>query len=136
MLWTARNAQAALGSRDEKGRFGMWWNAREGVESPALPEGAVDFWNLDAEGSATNWKESDVRWSNAVQKYGGGRVLDARGRLRTDSSASQEEDEISADAGATEAASDPNTRGRGRTVETQGGGVAVLRALVELLSEE
>ncbi|PVH94762.1 glycoside hydrolase family 76 protein [Periconia macrospinosa] len=64
LAWVEVNAQAALATRDQEGRFGAWWGAR---------------------------------WDGGTTGEG-----------------------------------DPNERGRGRTVESQGGGVAALRAWWEL----
>ncbi len=132
-VWTAHNAQAALDTRDEEGRFGMWWGAREGVSSAPLPEGAVDYRSDASELLNPVWRrESDSSWSTAVQNAANGLVLDSQGRLRTEPRRlpphifSQAPDEK-------QHKSDLNDRGRGRTVETQGGGVAVLHALVKLL---
>jgi hypothetical protein len=76
-------------------------------------------------------------WSNAVQSYGNAHMLDESGRMRAMSLKAEECDQTSLGTDdQTRTESDPNNRGRGRTVETQGGGVAVLRALVELLDLE
>ncbi|KAJ5661114.1 uncharacterized protein N7484_000486 [Penicillium longicatenatum] len=87
--WIEHNARAALMTRDDEGKFGMWWGLpfssilADGMAgSSTLPEGAVDYLNrVDAEASGVP--------------------------------------------------RDFNDRGRGRTVETQSGGVAVLRALFQ-----
>ncbi|KAJ5255291.1 hypothetical protein N7505_010442 [Penicillium chrysogenum] len=91
--WIKHNAQAALMTRDNDGKFGTWWgrsylqlDANKVVDSSTIPEGAVDYRNADYE----------------IQ---------------------------SSTTGST--SKDYNDRGRGRTVETQSGGVAVLRALYQ-----
>ena len=108
------------------------------MSSAPLPEGAVDYRTDESVLREPLWsRDTDVRWSNAVQSYGNGHVLDANGRMRAMPLEAQERDLMALardDEAATD--SDPNNRGRGRTVETQGGGVAVLRALVELLQLE
>ena len=120
--WVVRNAKAALRTRDEKGRFGMWWAAGigwdedmshwTGVEgmSERLPKHAVDLRNgLEDERTQQWWPaEMDEGRSRANRRY----------------------EPIEFDENAYR---DPNDRGRGRTVETQGGGVAVLRAMWELV---
>ncbi|KAJ5805602.1 uncharacterized protein N7503_003204 [Penicillium pulvis] len=90
--WIEHNARAALMTRDDDGKFGMWWGlpfsstiADGIVGSSTLPEGAVDYRN----------------------------------------------GEIDAEALTSGVPRDFNDRGRGRTVETQSGGVAVLRALFQ-----
>lgn len=93
--WIEHNARAALMTRDEKGKFGMWWGlsfnrttvSDEIVNSSTLPEGAVDYIN---DGTTAD-----------IDTAGPGVPRDF------------------------------NDRGRGRTVETQSGGVAVLRALLQ-----
>lgn len=103
--WVVRNARAAMRTRDEKGRFGMWWAADVGDEGDA------------------GWDWRDVEPLSA-RIPNGTVVLDD-----LHESAIDDERDITRDQG-----SDPNNRGRGRTVETQGGGVAVLRAMWELVS--
>ncbi|KAJ5735467.1 uncharacterized protein N7483_000592 [Penicillium malachiteum] len=91
--WVEHNARAALMTRDDEGKFGMWWGlpflsvmeSEEIMNSSTLPEGAVDYRNEDI----------------------GARPL--RSGIPRDF----------------------NDYGRGRTVETQSGGVAVLRALLQ-----
>lgn len=93
--WIENNARAALMTRDDEGKFGMWWGipfnqsnvSEDIVNSSTLPAGAVDYRNDGADG--------------ALDVSGGGVPRDF------------------------------NDRGRGRTVETQAGGVAVLRALYQ-----
>lgn len=121
--WIRHNAMAALLTRDTEGKFGMWWTAgllnltmdtldvREEDIAPADPT-AIDYRNGEI--------PDDPRWDNPRQaptpsniglsKEGGQKPLGKR-----------------------EASDwDPNNRGRGRTVETQGGGLALLRALWEI----
>jgi hypothetical protein len=136
-VWTAHNAQAALDTRDENGRFGTWWGARDGVYPAPLSNGAVDYRNDASELMNSVWRrDSDVLWSNAVQNYGDGLVLDANGRMRTAPRPLRRPDMLLHAQREMRNHTDPNDRGRRRTVETQGGGVAVLRALVELLGLE
>ncbi|KAJ5774309.1 hypothetical protein N7457_009205 [Penicillium paradoxum] len=91
--WIEHNAQAALVTRDNEGRFGSWWGRTyhqleaEGiVDSSIIPDGAVDSRNDDYD-----YKSSTAGFTS----------------------------------------NDYNDRGRGRTVETQSGGIAVLRALYQ-----
>ncbi|KAI9891389.1 MAG: hypothetical protein M1814_002708 [Vezdaea aestivalis] len=85
--WVFHNARAAFATRDEQGRFGMWWGEH--------PEGQI----------------ADV-------------IYDGLDRLNPtiEPLVANEDDDVD---------NDVNDRGRGRTVETQGGGVAVLRAAWE-----
>ncbi|KAJ5574318.1 uncharacterized protein N7459_008745 [Penicillium hispanicum] len=91
--WIEHNARAALMTRDDEGKFGMWWGfpfqqpvaSNEAVNSSFLPADAIDYRN-DGTGVAAS--------TDGVPR-------------------------------------DFNDRGRGRTVETQSGGIAVLRALFQ-----
>ncbi|KAH7032327.1 hypothetical protein B0J12DRAFT_680191 [Macrophomina phaseolina] len=141
--WVAHNARMALRTRDEEGRFGMWWGAPnwEGkkdeeaeADAPELPPGAVDYRNNESLPRGGLWMPiKDYDWY--TKESGGGMPsflgFDPAG---TESSASRtvttEEDE--GESGAE--MQDKNDRGRGRTVETQGGGVAVVRALWEFVN--
>jgi len=115
--WVVHNAQAAPGTRDHKGRFGMWWGAAPEMEvttsteqrDQLLPARAVDYRNDPAL----------VPQSFSDEKREG---ADGEFRMHLD--------------GHTSTRGDLNDRGRGRTVETQGGGVAVVRAMWEFLQTE
>ncbi|KAK1148933.1 hypothetical protein N8T08_007608 [Aspergillus melleus] len=117
--WVKHNAKAALVTRDPNGKFGTWWGRPYGesvnaliYESP-LPEGAVDYRNNGdrAEGSVLFHGRS----ANANQPSG-----------MTEQTPLTESSDIT-----DMQRNDINDRGRGRTVETQSGGVAVLRALYQ-----
>lgn len=69
-----------------------------------------------------------VGGDSAQQTLRGGGILYKRGKAAAEAASGS----VSADSGVVGSSSDPNERGRGRTVETQGGGLAVLRALWEL----
>jgi len=112
--WIKHNADAALSTLDEEGRFGMWWGAPKDshfepdFEEEEVPVGAVDYRNL---GVPEEW---NLRSSSRDNKQKGQIVeIESEVKIR-----------------------DLNDRGRGRTVETQGGGVAVLRAFWEMGDEE
>lgn len=114
------------------GRFGMWWGAgmargqkqgqKEGREEkrdrapaeypvPPLPAGAVDYRN-----DPTALLEQT---EDGVERAGTLYAGMAEGRYVR---------------GGVQAQADPNDRGRGRTVETQGGGVAAVRAMWEFVN--
>jgi hypothetical protein len=111
--WIRHNAEAAMTTKDAKGRFGMWWGApksstgRDFDPRVELPDDAVDYRNS---GVPKKWKETkklEVSSDDTEGEVGGkGKKIGNR---------------------------DLNDRGRGRTLETQGGGVAVLRALWEVV---
>ncbi|KAL1635277.1 hypothetical protein SLS58_010314 [Diplodia intermedia] len=157
--WVAHNARAALSTRDDEGRFGMWWGAAAAeadddgvVETPSLPLGAVDYRNDEGVLEGGLWllpPIGDYDWSGeggeggpaaSEGRDGGGGgsglpsfmgfdpVAEAtgRGRVAAEKLGGRE-------SGGAEVR-DKNDRGRGRTVETQGGGVAVVRALWEFVN--
>ncbi|MCJ1366619.1 hypothetical protein MMC16_005748 [Acarospora aff. strigata] len=113
--WLAHNAAAAYATRDEDGVFGMWWGppynvseSRDAGLSNHGQTGAVDYRNAGVP-------------QNSIWRVD---VNDRRGKTR-DSYEDPERRE--------EGHRDWNERGRGRTAETQSGGVAVLQALWELV---
>ena len=114
-LWIIRNAQAALMTRDEKGRFGMWWGraypdtSSWDIKKEKLSTDAVDYRNM----GPRLGKSNESSWKDV---YGEDRSKTLRAPDHTPEQ----------DPGLLK---DMNGRGRGRTVETQSGGLAVLRAL-------
>ncbi len=142
--WLRHNARAALGTRDERGLFGMWWTAGilaglngpadlEGVGDGQLPAGAVDYRNEGVPLTDVWVPVADLPQAQAPSSsfgrqkpLGGGNkpTLDGkRGGSKVANGRGKSGDETKPGAW------DPNLRGRGRTLETQGGGLAVLRAL-------
>ena len=121
--WIKHNALSALNTRNSEGRFGMWWGAPppSSVSSPfqpanpdlqpEIPENGVDYRNS---GTPDEWEMPRNHQSRGHGEFGD---IEAFGGVG--------ERDI-------EGGRDLNDRGRGRTVETQGGGVAVLRAAVEV----
>jgi hypothetical protein len=131
--WVAHNARAALATRDSNGLFGMWWThgLYPGVAGMELGSGL----GLAADGMLDyrnhGFPEDDPVWGS--QGSGGGKG----GRFtRQESSDSGDNGGRRTTTTTTTRSRDPNDRGRGRTVETQSGGVAVLRALYEFLALE
>jgi hypothetical protein len=120
--WVVHNAQAALRTRDQKGRFGAWWGApnpsfQHHQESallhprPVLPENAIDYRNLFTNPYDGLYTEGDSKDTSAWLV-----------------SNEDVENEMTRRSGG-----DLNDRGRGRTIETQGSGLAVVRAMWEFL---
>jgi hypothetical protein len=110
--WIKHNAEAALTTIDTKGRFGMWWGAPPHTNSDPnaeviLPDDAVDYRN---QGVPREWKDRGKYRRGVMEQNGNFKSHDRGIGIR-----------------------DLNDRGRGRTVETQGGGVSVLRALWEIV---
>lgn len=157
--WVKHNVDAALKTRDAAGRFGMWWGASlsndgdgDGLAASLLaktPTNSTDYrnkgtpvdriWGLDE-----SWQPGSKTLVGSCQdlpsRPGPGPKLrvanDARqGRQVADQSPSKAlAGALSgAAAGAVAGAGeDANDGGRGRTVETQAGGLALLRAYWEL----
>lgn len=109
--WVRHNALAALETRNNAGKFGMWWGAPSVISSAfegainltsELPSMAVDYRN---EGVPKDWLRKDRELLRAAD------INMARGEIGV---------------------LDLNDRNLGRTVETQGGGLSVLRAAWEL----
>jgi len=106
--WVTHNAQAALGTRDNEGRFGSWWalglpDHHGSFAETVIPNHALDYRN-DASLLTSRKFLSHIP-----------SILHAGLREHPG-----------------QQANDGNDRGRGRTIETQGGGVAVVRAAYEL----
>ncbi|RYP66229.1 hypothetical protein DL769_006073 [Monosporascus sp. CRB-8-3] len=147
--WLAHNARAALATRDRRGRFGQWWTAGllagnwsgpwptvvdDGVprdfardtdyalwrgpydldlihSDPDAEEEGEDHAPLPAPGRPEDQQPLQHRSTEQQQAPAGGPEK-KRGRGST----------------AAWPGGDPNLRGRGRTVETHSGGLALLRA--------
>lgn len=148
--WLKHNAHAAARTKDSEGKFGMWWTAGLlnfktselcfGPEALAPMEGVVDYrnqgvprtseWVVEEEllsgGAGRPAVEYDEQ--NKVQHpmTGSRHSKSRKGSKRTGYEMSTSKESRKAVDG------DPNNRGRGRTVETQSGGLAVLRSLWEL----
>jgi len=110
--WIKHNAKAALTTVNTEGRFGMWWGAPPHTSSMPdadvnMPAEAVDYRN---HGVPKQWRNKP-RYSRNIHD------------------GTDNPNENSARFGTR----DLNDRGRGRTVETQGGGISVLRALWEIV---
>ncbi|KLU88115.1 hypothetical protein MAPG_07102 [Magnaporthiopsis poae ATCC 64411] len=150
--WVEHNAKAAQATRDPKGRFGMWWTAglldivvedlegikrrSDNVSSDAAGEGeqeSIDYrsygvpdsleWVPEGGGASSSFLSGQTAEAAEKEKQMGeddGSAEDLKGQVA-----------FSVQAGGRKG-SDPNDRGRGRTVETQSGGLAVLRAVWEL----
>lgn len=151
--WLKHNTHAAARTRDSEGKFGMWWTAgllnlkasklRFGPDSLAPTEGVTDYRNQGVP-QTSEWffgeedlfpgGESgtgrppviydDQNTDRVQHPMTGSSRRSSKGLKRTGREMAGESPEMVDD--------DPNTRGRGRTVETQSGGLAVLRTLWEL----
>jgi hypothetical protein len=117
--WITHNANAAYMTRNAGGDMGTWWGRKYPSPPPmspqqmsTIPPGAVDYRNVGVPRNDSMWgpieepSPSDDDQSPPV--LGGSEQVPVG-----------------------ETVEDVNDRGRGRTVETQSGGVAVLRAYLE-----
>ncbi|ODA79420.1 hypothetical protein RJ55_05013 [Drechmeria coniospora] len=139
--WVKHNADAARRTRDSSGRFGMWWGA--GIfhdplvgrhDDGGAPANATDYRN-DGTPLDAIWG-TDSKWMPGMRAQGPGchddmrrpkmKAREAAMGSAGSGTAAEPEPTLSS------RASDPNARGRGRTVETQMGGLALLRAHYEL----
>lgn len=136
--WVAHNAQAALATRNEQGKFGMWWGV-------TFPSAQVDLAGTDMKDPVSNIPPGAIDYANHGEAGPDSEKLKGllRPALEDDYSEYNEDSTIPSKMGTplplTEEAAagqyqngrwmrDVNDRGRGRTVETQSGGLAVLRA--------
>lgn len=140
--WIKHNAQAALNTRDAQGKFGMWWGAdifnnamatldNDGIDHEA--ENTTDYRNLGTPEDNTwgrhgKWLPGsggmgEVQFADMFQPESE-QVLSRVDRSRR----------VGAKARSTHNSDgkDPNDRGRGRRVETQIGGIALMRAYWEM----
>ncbi|KAF9875714.1 glycosyl hydrolase [Colletotrichum karsti] len=156
LKWVEHNAKSALLSRDGEGRFGMWWAAgifkgvMPTVETDGIPDNepnVTDYRNygLPHDGVWANgnpdkvWAPNGEAQKNQTRSYvlvggqerTGQKVL---GRLSEQGPRDDHGDgtERRGPAAAAGTSGDPNDRGRGRTPETQNGGMALMRAWWEL----
>ncbi|KAK1780560.1 glycosyl hydrolase [Copromyces sp. CBS 386.78] len=152
--WLKHNAHAAARTRDGEGKFGMWWTAgllnnvktselRFGPDSLAPTEGVTDYRNQGVPQTSEWVAEEEL----VLEGEGGGPPVVYDGQdnklqhpmtgSRRSRKATKKMGYKMNEGGSRKAVDDdPNTRGRGRTVETQSGGLAVLRALWELSVQE
>jgi hypothetical protein len=143
--WVIWNARAAMSTRDSNGRFGMWWGVPnwDAGSSPEIPEGAEDYRNegLGSENRwGSGWREGlgiipphfgSDDWPAAEELSQVEHVIYSSSHVDLKKRHESPRDiDFPANSGST---ADLNDRGRGRTVETQGGGVAVLRAFWEFV---
>ncbi|KAJ8118946.1 hypothetical protein OPT61_g146 [Boeremia exigua] len=117
--WVAHNAKAALRTRNEQGRFGSWWGADSNVG---------DSLKVKVETNATDYRNKPGRYMAHFEGIIGKSIDEEDDDERLaghDMTGDHDDDTIS------DSSRDLNDRGRGRTVETQGSGIAVLRAMLE-----
>ncbi|RAH52750.1 glycosyl hydrolase [Aspergillus piperis CBS 112811] len=126
--WIEHNANAALLTKNGDGKIGEWWGNTTATDVSPLPQGAIDYQNYGAQGEDSEaltglLRSRGSKGPSEDETLG----LDSTRQLQGWGTAPER-------SGFTErdyAPNDYNDRGRGRTVETQSGGVAVLRALYQ-----
>jgi hypothetical protein len=153
--WVIHNAKAAGRTRDSRGRFGMWWGAE--IETTAETKSTEGSDNIETEHHTELSEVDGIRRRLPVEPALARSYpphpadsIDYRNdfwQVFSDSFMPPEGDDVFPNIDALYArdkgeffvydtikvGGDPNTRGRGRTVETQGSGVAVTRAMWEFL---
>lgn len=144
--WIRHNALAALGTRDAQGHFGMWWGAtafpnkrvsQRDEDDDQIMVDTIDYRNRgtpddDIWGRQVRWssgasglRDRQPNWDITLAFGREQHVMDHatnRDHFPNDDKTSQSKTP----------GSDPNDRGRGRSAETQIGGLAVLRAYWEI----
>ncbi|KFX88588.1 hypothetical protein V490_07544 [Pseudogymnoascus sp. VKM F-3557] len=108
--WILHNAQAAYSTRNADGKYGGWWNAGAAAAKPK------DSGTLAQPSAGTDVKNKGIPW-NKVWRLSDDILASERGMSLVERAAAE----------------DPNDRGRGRTVETQSGGLALMGSLVQAL---
>lgn len=128
--WVEHNAKAALNTRDEEGRFGSWWGARNDAEIEPLPNAAVDYRSNVSELLGSQW--TGTGWSHSVKVFERAQMLRSMSQGEEYETPDTFISTFNFDSTDFRTKRDFNDRGRGRTLETQGGGVSLLSALWEL----
>ncbi|PKS12775.1 hypothetical protein jhhlp_000986 [Lomentospora prolificans] len=138
--WIAHNAEAALSTRDSRGVMGMWWGAEKFGDAPevwdseqndAADPHAVDYRNFGVPNDQV-WRAVGVEQEALPGVDLSQRDRRQDGALQADSIRVDAQHRMAGGISKKPTRKDPNTRGRGRTVETQNSGLEVLRAWYEL----
>lgn len=137
--WIKHNADAALMTKNKEGKFGMWWGRQypdpveNSITVPVLPYDAVDYLNNDSFTSGSRSPHDTLKgtplWDFGATSNNYEGRLPGGWSAETSNKARKNQDPANPQGAEEKAIRDVNDRGRGRTVETQSGGVAILRAL-------
>ncbi|KAL8708358.1 MAG: hypothetical protein Q9220_006738 [cf. Caloplaca sp. 1 TL-2023] len=132
--WLRHNALAAYLTRDGEGEFGTWWGIPGQQTTPisrdVMQEEGFSFPDDEDTDYRNNGVPVDAVWRLPDDQIWQQVASDEHNPTSLTKNREREHD------GTTSTAWDPNSRGRGRTVETQSGGLAVLRALWKLVDLE
>lgn len=115
--WIRHNAAAAYFSRDDKGRYGMWWGRKLMGSPDDIPGGEAQ--------AGADYRNEGVPMNDRWRSPDDPALRDQKQRIRAGQKGSHRPS-------GNRTSRDPNDRGRGRTLETQSGGLAVMRALWRL----
>ncbi|KAI0158265.1 glycoside hydrolase family 76 protein [Xylariaceae sp. FL1272] len=133
--WLTHHVTAALKTRDDAGRFGQWWTAGLLIASNWT---AGDWPTLSTDGIPRDSNVTDYR-NYELPHDDVWALKEPESKVASSLTDFKPESQISIDRlgersvdhgprGHNNTHQDPNKRGRGRTVETQSGGLALLRA--------
>ncbi|POR39130.1 Uncharacterized protein TPAR_00682 [Tolypocladium paradoxum] len=131
--WVKHNVDAAMKTRDGAGRFGMWWGAGARTSGAIMASGdGIDHMAPNTTDYRNKGTPQDETWGSNKWEPGSKSVKLPCADLVLQPSSDRRElrrETLPHLAGRSD---DPNDRGRGRTVETQAGAIALLRAYWEL----
>ncbi|KAL1958418.1 hypothetical protein VTO42DRAFT_4519 [Malbranchea cinnamomea] len=136
--WIEHNAHAAYVTMNEEGKFGMWWGRKypdygssSAELTSSMPGGAIDYQNsvptvhnISRADQGSPQLDDKPRLTKRPRLFrGGGHLVEFQDEQPSGETADASE------VHETKQPRDVNDRGRGRTVETQAGALAVFRAL-------
>ncbi|KAL9597013.1 MAG: hypothetical protein Q9219_005439 [cf. Caloplaca sp. 3 TL-2023] len=133
--WLRHNAQAAYITRNDDGEFGTWW----GVPGKDIGSGTfetVDERTIDLpQKEGTDYRNDDVPW-DSIWRLPDHQDWQQRAKKDHDDTSPVMREQSNGGGQSDYTTWDANDRGRGRTVETQSGGLAVLRALYKIVESK
>ncbi|KAK2757019.1 hypothetical protein FQN54_004988 [Arachnomyces sp. PD_36] len=139
--WIKHNADAAVMTKNKQGKFGTWWGRQypdlgtgNNIAVPAIPYDAVDYSNNDTFTDGSGYPYGILKglplWDSGTTSHNYEGSLPGGWKAESSDEARTSKGEATGRLNTRQKGlEDVNDRGRGRTVETQSGGVAVLRAL-------
>ena len=117
--WVEWNARAAYATRNHEGKFGTWWGKHEWRRAS---DDLFEPYNDEGTDYRNEGVPDDELWRLPIEDHHEVGYRDP---------AEQANGPTKADKNDVNQGWDPNDRGRGRTLETQSGGLAVIRALYQ-----